>query len=342
MMRTLTDWENTLTLQAADGEILLGQLPLNAAPYDGDDMHRLGALLREVFAKRDFRDALALIRKRYPLSFALYLVLHGVYSYSSGEYWPAPGNELEIVGNHYWSYHCGKAFRAILRQFNLPTFEHVGGLTNLVPILAHGGIPNNSLNDFFRLLHRSVRGSVIALDAETLIDDWSLDPEETFYFIDKPVERFLLYGDEVAIDFLDRCLSMVEAESEEEMAELGLPQRVVTQYGNWRIGQTEQQLKRAQIRLARPFLYLDPYSAEGICLALPPQKFTSAVSLSKLDWALAFDGQTNREIFTERNRIEGGYEFTVPEIIPLPVHEEFKIVLRQDATDLKTWILEGL
>lgn len=336
---TLLDWENVLRDQVGAGDLLLGQLPLGRTPYDEDDMNALGHLLAARLGGRTFDDALGTVERRYPLSFALYLVLQGIYNYKQGAYWPAVVDQLAVdAGSN--TAQMGQAFRRILRRFQLPTFEHIHGFANLVPILAHGGIPNYSLGDFFRLIRNTTSGSLFSMDAETLIDEWERNPDEAFQFIDRPVQRFVLHGGAVAEDFINRCLRLIDSESDDEIAQLALPQRVVDGYRQWQERAREWGFQRQRIRLSRPVLYLDPYG-DGVCLELPPQSFPPGISFARLTWLLTASSQ-HREILCDRDRTADGYIFTVPEVIMAPCAAEYVLSLRQDDETIRTWTLSGL
>jgi hypothetical protein len=336
---TLREWEATLRQQVGEGDVLIGQLPLDQSPYDEMDMRQLGMLLASQIQLHGSSKALEIVERHYSLALALYLVLQGIYNYQGGTYWPAVAEQLGLEGNSLAE--CGRAFRRILKKYHLPTFQHIQGHKNLVPILAHGGIPNYSIGDFFSLLQKSMKDSLIALDAETLIEDWAADPEDTFVNIDRPVQRFILHGGSVAEDFLTRCLALLEADSDDEISYLTLPQRVVDGYQIWQEEQAETRYARARIRLTRPVLYLDPYGGEGVCIEFRPQKFPAGRAFSNLIWVLEA-GERQREVVTDRERTADGYEFTVPDIVHVPAASQYKVSLQNEDGLLRSWNLDGV
>ena len=95
---TLVDWETILRRQVGGGDVLLGQLPLGEPPYNEADMNRLGNLLARMFFGYRIGEALKKVEGKYPLSFALYLVLMGIYNYQSGTYWPFVDDQLGFSG----------------------------------------------------------------------------------------------------------------------------------------------------------------------------------------------------------------------------------------------------
>lgn len=337
--RTLSQWEQELQKQVAGGDVLLGQLPLEGATYNDSAMNVLGKLLATKFTQNSFQKALDTVERNYPLSFALYLVLQGVFNYHSGDYWSGPSEQLSLRDANQTS-KCGQAFRHILREFNLPTFDYIQGHVNLTPILAHGGIPSYSMGDFFKLLNTSIRDSQFAIDADILIEEWAVNPETTFFFIDKPVQRFVLNGGDVAEDFINRCIQLFFADSEQELHFLDLPTHVVDAFQAWREENAEQYIHKPRIRLQRPYLYLDPYG-DGVCLALPPQQFPADLTFSQLTWSL-IENDHHQEIVSERQRTEIGYEFIVNEVKPVTVAAEYSLALKCDEEIIRSWSLPGV
>jgi hypothetical protein len=209
---------------------------------------------------------------RYAPLVATYLVAEGIFNFAQGTYWP----NLSV----------SRLDRAILtRVFEhvLDTYENLerfralvdaGAQRYLTPILAHGGIPRYSLHDFFTLvLHAERRG---AMDASEMLAYWREHPS-AFVNIDKPVERFLLYGGDVSVDFLDRCLDLVRSRPttlhDLPPDRFGLPAYVCDAY--LRIDPAERQARNADgrerhgISLPRPFIFIDPWDASGPMLVLP-------------------------------------------------------------------------
>ena len=339
-IHTLMQWESFLREQVAGGDVLLGQLPIGGSPFELSDMNQLGQFLAGIFSRHPFRNALKIIETKYPLSFALYLVLQGIFNYGGGEYWSAPGIQLGIENEYFYSSNCGQTFRHILKTFHLPSFSNVGGHANLGPILAHGGIPNYSLGDFFKLLNKSMGKEKILLDAETLIERWGMDPEETFFFIDVPVQRFVLHGGDVAEDFVDRCIALFIAKDDKEFAELDLPLRVVNEFKVWKENQSVPSFSKSRIRLERPYIYMDPYE-DGVCIGLPPQEFPSDIGFSQLTWQIK-ENENQVDIETDRQRTESGYEFIVSEIVHASVSFQYHVILKSEQGEIRDWTLEGV
>lgn len=341
MLRTLANWEEELRPQIAGGNILLGQLPLGRPPYNRADMDDLGRLLAVRFRRsHGFFDNLDHVERNYPLSLALFLVLQGIYNYEKGVYWSKPLQQLGIPedGNH--SSAIGRTFRQILNRFQLPTFRHIKGHANLVPILAHGGIPNYSLGDFFSLLHSSIKETLIQVDAETLVEEWGRNPEATFFWKDKPVQRFVLNGGAVAVDFVDQSITLITADNPASLAGLELPRRVITEYSRWREDRTVRPATGPRIRLQRPVLFIDPYGA-GVAIELPSPFFPLEQGVDSLQWEVTA-GDHSLEVTTDRQRVANGYEYEAIQEVQVPPAPSYIVTLVAGDTTIRTWTLDGI
>ena len=160
----------------------------------------------------------------------------------------------------------------------------------LTPILAHGGIPKYCLGDFFALLlHDLGRGIT---DANELLTFWRTR-KTRFQGIDKPVERFLLYGGELAVDLIDRCIDLVREFARTGVIpsaqELGLPPYVVKAFAELPEKRPRSAL-RTSTAAPRPRLTLDPWDPRGPAFELPPvtSSFTGG------DWYVQNGHQTRR------------------------------------------------
>lgn len=186
----LDDWENQLKDRVGEGDLLLGELGLGE-----QDLSQIGQLLANTEflhlrqKRRSIEETLRPVASQWPLTYALYLVLEGVYNYDSGDYWDGPSKRLGLQSGH--TSQCGRLFLKILAENNLPTFERSGGHTYLTPILLHGGIPNDLLFDFFNFLwQHEKRPHSIALDAQSLLQLWREQADDYFRYLPKPARRF--------------------------------------------------------------------------------------------------------------------------------------------------------
>lgn len=273
---------------------------------------------------------------KYELALALYLVLEGIYSYNAGAFWTKTSEVLRVAGQEQAK--IGGHFRETLKQWQLPTFDQIGGQRHITPILAHAGIPTYCLNDFFDLLDRAVRNE-LSVDIPTLIDDWQLDgfPGQ----IDKPVERFLIHGGSIAEDFVERCLELWQSDGPDPDT-LELPPRVLRQFDEWSRNRSDSPSERANaIQLSRPRLVAEPYG-EGVAIELPPITFPIARAPQRLTWRVSA-GPRLREEGTYRRRLGDTYEYATDlgVLNILTVADQYVLTLVADGVDLKSWTLDG-
>lgn len=339
--KKLDCWEDRLRQEVGEGELLLGELG-----YTEQDMEEIGGLLfRTTFYRLQQRASIDVklrqVSVSWPLAFALYLVLEGVHSYGEeGLYWHGPKNRLNIENKHTAS--CGRCFRRILVQHNLPIFPRSRGFIYVTPILLHGGIPNSSLSEFFDFLYRlEVQPHRITVDAQTLVEQWRRQVED-LADLSKPVSRFIRHGGQVAEDFVGRCLELFRTADESDAEELGLPERVQDAFRRWKEQRAGVRLRSTRTpRLQRPVLKVEPYSS-GVRLDLPPQQMPSSRAPREVEWRIT-PGDNTQLVNTTRQRIESGYRYdATTEFLPIPPAEEYKVQLHTDKRLVQEWTLPGL
>ena len=222
-----------------------------------------------------------------PYLFVSYLVGHGVYCYKAGDFW---GSTIRGIDGT-----AGQLFERTVRKLGIETFEDMvhgeGALRYVGPILAHGGVPEYCLGDFFALLVRDAHK--VEDDATDLLAYWRTR-KTSFFGIDTPVRRFLLYGGDVSVDFLDRCLDLLREYRQKRhptAEEIGLPPYVVHAFERF---VTETPPPSAAVgtrtRLARPTVRFDPWSPSGPELELPPVP----ADLVGAFWRVQADGSLHR------------------------------------------------
>lgn len=336
----LDDWENQLKDRVGEGDLLLGELGLGE-----QDLSQIGQLLANTEflhlrqKRRSIEETLRPVASQWPLTYALYLVLEGVYNYDSGDYWDGPSKRLGLQSGH--TSQCGRLFLKILAENNLPTFERSGGHTYLTPILLHGGIPNDLLFDFFNFLwQHEKRPHSIALDAQSLLQLWREQADDYFRYLPKPARRFLEDGDLVAEDLVDRCLDLFDTDSPEETEVLvDLPPRIIRAYWLWRDKESIQARSAApRIRLQKPILTITPYTA-GIGLYLPPQQFPNRAAPNKLLWRIVADDHPAQIVNCDSQRVEGGNQFLAEQSSAILPAKAYQLHLETADKTLQTWTL---
>lgn len=155
-------------------------------------------------------------------------------------------------------------------------------------ILAHGGIPQARLADFFDHVLRPLlypRGDTALTVEDFLHERLSLSSLATY--ISRPAVRFLQYGGNVAVDFVERCREMaIQADQGIEPSPelVGLRPYVVHEFLKWRSRQDKS--STASMRVRPPSLLLKPWG-EGVCLYLPKQSLPDLGG--SVEWQTASD-----------------------------------------------------
>ena len=201
---------------------------------------------------------------RYPTLAAMMTVGLGIYYYNEGDFWSVFPSLDSPIKQSRW----GQNFEDFLVQHNsLETFRSVkdeGGHRYVGPILAHGGIPQSCLPDFFSLItyygDREQTG-------QDLIASLKESPGRLVH-ADKPVQRFIKYGGEVAESFVTRCLALWQCyERGDTGAKCGLPDRVIEKFSAW--WPVHRPARRDHVkRLPRPDLCIEP-AGVGVFIYLP-------------------------------------------------------------------------
>lgn len=249
---------------------LLGELNLQR-----EWMEHFGNWIAHQFRQYGSVKALRILEQTYPASLAVYLVAIGVFKYQEGNYWSGVVEDVELSAANEQA--LRQFFTRFLEMHHLPSFTELEGHKYVGSILLHGGIPNYSLNDFFNhILHPALLNpSLHGVDAREVISTWLERGSQSS--VDKPIIRFLRYGEKIAVDFVERCLDMGRYYHDYGRVpgaeEIGLPERVVLAYKAW----AQQQGKAKQsskARLVRPSILLDPWG-ESLLVDLPAQVISS-------------------------------------------------------------------
>lgn len=340
---SLKDWEDWLAPQVRQVE-LLGEIPITA-----NECAQLGKAIGLRVKGLGHARALGLLEETYPCALAVYLVAQGIYGYQGGDYW---GEVIEVTHlSHAYTWQVGQAFEAILEAMGLPLFydmraEKARRYVSL--ILAHGGIPNYCLPDFFKnMLQPSVLKIQYAdLSAAELIDEWAWH-SSTHYFTDKPVLRFLLYGDRVAEDFVERCREMAREYLDSGLMpdgeQVGLPERVVEAYRQWIVEQGAEQIEREtgdRWRLRKPEILVDPWG-EGVLVSLPPQQAPATEIHADVAWQVTAGDKTQRVPVRLRRT---GFDWkTTEESLPLrQPAATYQVALLVNGQAQNTWLFQGI
>lgn len=198
-------------------------------------------------------------------------------SYAGGTFWPQLSERVRVKNGQQFQKEWGGAFLTNLAALGLPTFDDSEGLLYVGPILMHSGVPTYCLHDYFRLLTEQ-RRAVPGLEPERFVA-WAAGRalEGRLYNVDKPVERFLRYGGEYAIDVTDRVMELLDTISSGGTGhDVPLPdrfRRAALQMRNAKaLDQVPSRRERGHLDATTnqpPQLKLDPHG-RGPLLWLPP------------------------------------------------------------------------
>lgn len=223
---------------------------------------------------------------------ALVMAFTGVATavYEGGSFWPGFWDICRYEATQTDQIEWGAAFLSGLQTLGLPTFP---GLPKpiLGPLLLHTGIPNYCLSDYFQVLEVGMRW--VGADADALVQ-WAIPRlDTTFTNIDMPVRRFLQYGGEYAVDFVDQSLDvlLVLTDDPDAVVNSMIPERVVDAARNFLAADRARARsikQRGGKTRARITVVLDPYAGE-LQLRLP--------ALDDFDddlvWNISADGATS-------------------------------------------------
>ncbi|MFY9312470.1 MAG: hypothetical protein WBJ82_09345 [Tepidanaerobacteraceae bacterium] len=156
-MKNLREWEKHLASLVKNVE-LLGDIELTL-----EEFKELTQELKEFTKEYSYIS----LKNYAPLSLAVFLVRIGIEEYSEGNYWSAVQQTLGLpIDDPRWQRTFGDSFLNTLDEFAFPKFDKAG-LKYVTPILAHGRVPNNYLENYFDV--------IFGFFTEKLKDDLSKD-----------------------------------------------------------------------------------------------------------------------------------------------------------------------
>ncbi len=330
----LFECETVLSRQL-DAVVLLSQLRLRP-----NDVRRLRTFIQAEIEQKG-AEGVEFLTEFAPVCLACFMVWEGILHYGGGDYWSAVTQILPFPSV---PEKLGRFFLNFLTRHQLPVFTQEGK-HYITTILAHGGIPDTCLKDFFQHLLAPVLNDELELPSDIgtdeLIDEWKENPA-LFHFSHQPVIRFLRYGSDVAISFLERCIAMAEAFADGDSptaVELDLPHRIIAKYAEWQEKRdcvTSEKRAKGN-RFTRPFLVLNPDEGE-IQLRVPKQTLLGSVSNLSLD--IIGDGVLldRQPVETFIRNVSETEELSL--ILSAPARE-YQIRLSHSGSLLKRWTLPG-
>jgi len=339
---SLRDLEGQLDRQIS-AVSLIGELPLTA-----DILEDLRDAVSRLIKRRGLLEASQTLRDSYPCCLAVFLVIHGVFHYDQGRYWPAINELVSAAAGHSRSVESdwGNFFLTFLGQRGLATFPELERtLKYVTPILLHGGIPQYCLDDYFQLIF--VRYDDVLKDVRFPMPEATL---ETLALIadrsaaDRPVARLIKHGGAFARDLLARTIELAriveERTSLPDPAEIGLPQRVIDRYATWKHARRHAPRERETgWRPRRPELWLDPWG-EGVYLELPAQQLPHG-ERPTASWVLKSQGSSKKRSIASRF-ISPGWETSPDRLVLEPSRDRYSVTFSDGRDIEQSWSLPGL
>lgn len=217
--------------------------------------------------------------------------------YSNGTFWPQLCKIAGVPNTAETQQEWGKAFIENLARLGLPSFVEVDAGARFVGrILMHSGVPTYCLPDYFRLVH-SRRQAAPGLQPDEFVA-WAAEraEQDRLPSTDKPVQRFLRFGSNFAVDMSDRAFELLDTVlAGADGLDVPLPARFARVAVAMRDrGELQGRSHRAESRTDlldhQPHLVLDPYG-RGPLLRLPPVHDTEEGTVT---WLVTLDREQHR------------------------------------------------
>ncbi|MGD9959042.1 hypothetical protein [Nocardioides sp.] len=278
----------------------------------------LGGVYRK-YAYDSYRRERAL--RMYPAVQVLATTNAAIEKYDARGFWPKLADLLQIPNSQPFQQDWGQAFLDNLTKLGLPTFRNAdadAGSRYLGRILLHCGVPTKCLDDYYRVVTEQ-RSKDPRIDAETFVS-WAAGRAEVdrLYNVDMPVNRFLRFGGEFAVDVTDRIFELLDIVSAGgDGSDVPLPERFRLKALEMNQAGTIEKVRSRGSRGTKlyPHLMLDPYG-RGPLLQLPP---VGDAPDGRATWVVTLDGNPQR-VATEAlwpGSTEPAPSTTVP--IPRPI-----------------------
>lgn len=298
--RKVTSWE-LLDMRERPWRRRANAVSLAAETLDQIPVHHREQALRalgRLYDRAESVPAAQRMLRRWPAAHVLATAGVAAEHYEKATFWP---KLLGIVGIHpdpAFQAMWGEAFLDNLRQLDMPTFENDNdaGTRYVGRILLHSGMPTYCLDDFFRIVSWK-RSTTPGLTADEFVT-WAANKAAGTGFanVDMPVQRFLRYGDEFAVDVSERSFELLDAVAAGNLVDDGLlPQRFceVAEHFHQQKGielVAGGGTVAAERGNVRPRLILDPFG-QGLLLRLPP---VGDAPDGKAVWMVSLDEHVRR------------------------------------------------
>lgn len=236
------------------------------------------------------------VLRRWPAVQVMATVSVAAEHFSQGAFWPAL-TSLAGCDGQVFPREWGDAFLDNLGELALPDFGDIEdpGLKYLGPILMHSGVPTYCLGDYYRLILDRRRSDAGITPEEFVAWAAARALEGRLYNIDKPVERFLRYGGDYAVDVTDRVFDLLdEVAMGRSGDDVALPDRFRHAALHLRdaneLGRVPSRRQASDLESSRaPRIMLDPYG-RGPMLRLPAVDTSSG---GRATWSITTGTKSN-------------------------------------------------
>lgn len=234
--------------------------------------------------------------RMYPAVHVLATTNAAIEHYDGRGFWPKLAGLLQIPNSHVFQQDWGQAFIDNLTALKLPTFRHAdsdAGSRFLGRILLHCGVPTKCLDDYYRIVIEQ-RSKDPNMDAENFVS-WASNRAamNRLYNVDMPVNRFLRFGGEFAVDVTDRVFELLDIVSAGgDGSDVLLPERFRLKALELNQAGMIAHVRARGFRGTKlyPHLAVDPYG-RGPLLQLPPVGDTPD---GRTSWVVTLDGNPQR------------------------------------------------
>lgn len=218
------------------------------------------------------------VARRYPAFFAICLTSAGSRSWQEGTFYAKVAKHLDVSTEKLTE--ATREFPSCLSRLGLPTFSEAEGMRWVTPVLLHGAVPLDHLDELLELMQRRWRRDT-AMTGDTFVE-WVRLSSAALAGQPKALTRFLEHGGDFAPDYVDRVMDIVNG------AESSLPRRTTERLAEFLAEMPQLRASRGRgVDDIRPSVGL---SSDGsVILSLPPAKPLEGRSL---EWRVTAGGST--------------------------------------------------
>lgn len=195
--RTWTDEKNVEWSRGLRRVSLVAELEV-----DDDDAERARAIFGGVLRL----NRVELVARNHPAFLLVCLTATGMASWEEGTFYAKVAAALGCTKTD--AEEVTRCFPRCLDRFGLPRFDEAGGMRWVTPVLLHGGIPLDHLDELLDLA-AARRHRDPTLSGDTLVE-WARLHPTALTNQPKALVRFLQYGGEFAPDLVARVLDYVD------------------------------------------------------------------------------------------------------------------------------------